>query len=467
MGCLASKQSGAAEHKPPTFRPLRLAETKTNDDDSAASTAPTTPVPEPEVGGGALSSPGHYAIVQEGEAGMPLGTPESAVHSPSSPTVASPPTSPAVQDGLRSESDITDPDWKPDSRDRRGKSGSVFAFASRNAKVRLSSDGDSEADDDADRTPDGIEEEDEEGEDEADGLAAMPQGQGQGQGQSRRRKSSLIEQIDMSMRQEGMDAINEDDGDEEDGDGDGEIEKVQLRQKKVLGAGALGGDPRFRMSIAIANELRGKIGLGGAKPRKKKTVVPPTMATIPASPAPGNDTAAPKQSNLSRQKLRQTAVPEPQYDIAQNYKMHPENLTAFMNDSDTPQPRGPLATLPLVDDEVVLDDTQLRPHDKTRDSHASVALLATDELDALESRWKEEGLAEVVDQLDHRVSIKNPQTKKYSSLQQDEVDRLMQTWEEEGKKEAAIIEASEAAASPQSGAAPGTMATSSLDVDLE
>ena len=52
--------------------------------------------------------------------------------------------------------------------------------------------------------------------------------------------------------------------------------------------------------------------------------------------------------------------PEPQYDIAQNYKMHPENVDAFMSDTDTPQPRAtvPLGTTrQLTDDEVGLDDT--------------------------------------------------------------------------------------------------------------
>ena len=109
------------------------------------------------------------------------------------------------------------------------------------------------------------------------------------------------------------------------------------------------------MSIAIAKELRGKIGLGGAKPRKKKSIVPPTIS-ISTDTAGDRGDAAPKQSNLSRQRLRQTAAPEPQYDFAQNYKMHPENVAAFMNDTDTPQPRA-TATVPLVDDEVGLDDT--------------------------------------------------------------------------------------------------------------
>ena len=57
----------------------------------------------------------------------------------------------------------------------------------------------------------------------------------------------------------------------------------------------------------------------------------------------------------------------------------------------------------------MLSQQQHLPHDTVRDSNASVALLATHEVDSLERQWKQEGLAEVVDQLDHRVSVKNPQ----------------------------------------------------------
>eukprot|EP00041_Stephanoeca_diplocostata_P026610 m.720517 g.720517 ORF g.720517 m.720517 type:complete len:454 (+) comp23005_c0_seq7:412-1773(+) len=199
-----------------------------------------------------------------------------------------------------------------------------------------------------------------------------------------------------------------------------------IQQKKILGLA-----PQFRLSVALAKEFKGKLGL----PTKKKVYIPPAeRAQLRQSQRPMQHTVTPPMGTTDSIAAEQGATEVTGGNRVQGHQII-SPIVASQNSKE-------------VFDENAVDEGPEEPEyeyahdlmDDSADDHnndaiaAKVRTLSTQEVDDQVAMWEEEGIQEYIDSTTHRPSLRHAKDRHYSTMSKEELDDLVSSWEAEGKE---------------------------------
>lgn len=204
-----------------------------------------------------------------------------------------------------------------------------------------------------------------------------------------------------------------------------------LQPQKVLGGLA----PQFRLSVALAKEFKGKLGL----PTTKKVYLPPAERAQQRKsqrPMPHKDNA-PEATIETPPAAHEQCDPHSQAE-AESEVFSPGVVVRCLEDDTQADYSGMSGSTADENSEEPEYEYAHELIPNVADNHdaiaAKVRTLSAKEVDHEVATWEEEGIQEYIDSTSYRPSLRHAKNRHLSSMSTEEIDALVSSWEREGKE---------------------------------